>query len=261
MKLDYLDLISSKPLSLHNVGKIKHTTISEIRELTGDIYNSYLFFLGLSPFKYCTEINTDLKNWYESLSDDDLMQLSMFDIIASIEDLSNFYSSIFSFFFVETVKYDKYHHLFIVFDGINEETKDLNVVGTITKDNYIEICNIIKRFNHIDDQDDIDFSKVKSKKGLERFKKIQKLKQQSQKTKSADSNLELGNVISSVCAMHNSINYTNVESLTIYQLWDTFERLRNNIPYSSGLLSVSVWGDKENKFDLSSWFKNILNKN
>ena len=61
--------------------------------------------------------------------------------------------------------------------------------------------------------------------------------------------------------MHSSINYTNVWDMTVYQLWDTFARLRNNEIYASGRTSVSVWGDKENKFDYNLWFKNITTTN
>ena len=49
--------------------------------------------------------------------------------------------------------------------------------------------------------------------------------------------------------------------MTVYQLWDTFARLRNNEIYASGRTSVSVWGDKENKFDYNLWFKNITTTN
>ena len=49
------------------------------------------------------------------------------------------------------------------------------------------------------------------------------------------------------------------EDMTVYQLWDTFARLRSNDVYECGKTAVSVWGDKEHKFDFNSWYKNITN--
>lgn len=153
--------------------------------------------------------------------------------------------------FVENVNYNSDFDCFVLID-------DDEVVGYITKENYLEVCSIILQMNRIDSKDIIDLSKVKNKKGLARILRMQKLKQQAQKTsKTSNPDMELGNIISAVCAMHNSLNYKNIWDLTIYQLWDTFDRLQNQTIYNSNLFSVSVWGDKEKKFKFNDWFKNI----
>ena len=71
--------------------------------------------------------------------------------------------------------------------------------------------------------------------------------------------LALGNIISVVANKHPSINILNIWELTIYQLWDTFNRLSNNNIYDISALSVAVWGDEKKQFNISDWFKRIDN--
>lgn len=263
MKLDYCDLISPAPFAIHEVGSIRPLTLRDVSKLTGRVYSTYLALLNISPEKYCTEVNENLKPWYESLTEEQLSLLTMYDIAVSHPALWQSFASILDFFFIEQVTYDKETDAFIVFrpaDGIEEEHSS-HITGTIHKGNYLDICNVILQFNHIDTKESIDPARVKNKKGLARYMEMQKRKQKNPVKLKTDSDLELGNIISAVCARHSSINYTNVWDMTVYQLWDTFARLRNIEIYESGRTSVSVWGDKENKFDYNLWFKNITTTN
>ena len=263
MKLDYYDLISPAPFAIQDVGHIRPLTLRDVCRLTGRVYSTYLALLNISPEKYCTEVNESLKPWYENLNEEQLSLLTMYDIAASCTALQQSFSAILDFFFVERVTYDRAKDAFLVLSPAKDEKgrDSMHITGTIHKGNYLDVCDVILKFGHIDTKDTVDPARVKNKKGLKRYMEMQQRKKKNRVRPKADPDLELANIISAVCAMHNSINYTNVWDMTVYQLWDTFARLRNIEIYASGRTSVSVWGDKENKFDYNLWFKNITTTN
>lgn len=258
MKLDYYDLISPVPFVLPGIGSIRPPTLRDIARLTNRVYATYLALLNITPEKYCTEINVHLKDWYQSLTEEQLSCLTMYDIAVSCEHLQQSFSSILDFFFLERIVYDSEKDAFIsVLPASKGKEDTAEAVGIINKSNYLHICSLILQFNHIVTKETVNPDKVKNKKGLARYMEMQaKRKKQRQIKPKADSDLDLGNIISAVCTKHNSIHYINVWDMTVYQLWDTFARLRNHDIYESGRTSVSVWGDKENKFDFNLWYKN-----
>ena len=257
MKLGYFDLISPCPLPLTGVGHIIPPTLRSISGITNRVYETYLQFLNISPERYCTEIHPALSDWYESLDPEQKTRLGMYDIIVSSTELTGLYCSIFRFFLAEDVSFHREQDSFLtVPKGPGDCPADVTP-GHIHKGNFSQVCSAILQLNHIEPPEDADLSKIKSKKGLAVYSKIQKLKKEQPKSGHKDERIELGNIISAVCAMHNSINYTNVWDLTVYQLWDTFSRLQVNNAYEINRTSVSVWGDKEHKFDGSAWFRNI----
>ena len=69
--------------------------------------------------------------------------------------------------------------------------------------------------------------------------------------------MELGNIISAVANKSQSLNILNIWDLTVYQLWDCFSRLSNNSIYDIQSMSVAAWGNKDNYFDATAWFKRI----
>ena len=70
-------------------------------------------------------------------------------------------------------------------------------------------------------------------------------------------NMELGNIISAVANKSQSLNIINIWELTVYQVWDCFSRLSNNSIYDIQSMSVAAWGNKDNYFDATAWFKRI----
>lgn len=253
MELQYFDLISPLPFAIQGVGHIKPYTLRDVASVTQRAYSTYIALLNISPKDYCTAANPKLAGWYENLSDEDKGLLSMYDIAVSTADMQKSFAALLDSFFLEKVTYDHAQDAFIL-SGENDV-----ITGFINKENYALICNIILKFNHIDTKNDINVSKIKNKKGLARYLEMQKKKNKKSAKPKADKNLDLGNIISAICSRHNSVNYTNVWDMTVYQLWDTFSRLRNIDVYECGKTAVSVWGDKENKFDFNSWFKNTTN--
>ena len=69
--------------------------------------------------------------------------------------------------------------------------------------------------------------------------------------------MELGNIISAVANKSHSLNILNIWDLTVFQVWDCFSRLSNNSIYDIQSMSVAAWGNKDNAFDISAWFKRM----
>ena len=264
MELDYIDLLSPEPVFLPRVGRLTPPTLREISRLTWPVYETYLAFLSMPPSRYCTEVKPELRSWYESLPAEQAQLLSMYDIIVSSQELADLFCSIFHFFFAEEVIYNKEKDAFLLFtSSLPSSDTDTNscskseMTGMITKSCYDQICSLILQMNHIQTDSAIDPAKIKNEKGRKIYERIQKFKAKQSHTTKKNNDLEIGNIISAVCTRHHSINYTNVWDMTIYQLWDTFHRLQADNAYEIGRTAVSVWGDKEKKFDFNSWFKNI----
>lgn len=259
MKLEYFDLISSDPLPIQNVGSIKPPTLRDIRMVTRKVYETYLAFLNMTPSRYCTEIAPANKTWYESLDSEQLCALTMYDIALCSKDMIQMYSSILDFFFIEHVSYSKEQDAFLVSSQGNTPGGEAlpTQPGIICKSNFTEISNLILQLNHIKSDTHVDLAKIKSSKGRERFLRMQKAKAGIPKRTSENEDIELGNIISVVCTRHKSINYNNVWDLTIYQLWDIFGRLQAENSYELNKTSIAVWGNKENRFDLNSWFHKL----
>ena len=90
---------------------------------------------------------------------------------------------------------------------------------------------------------------------------MQQVKRKFKKTSGGNPDLSLPNIISSVCVRILSLNWINIWDITIYQLFNEFERLQIIDQYDIASTQVSVWGDKEKKFKFGTWSSNIYNEN
>lgn len=260
MKLEYFDLISPRPLPILNVGAVKPPALRDILKITRHVYETYLSFLDMTPMRYCTEVDVTKKTWFEHLDDEQICSLSMYDIAVSSEDLIQMYSHIFTFFFMGSVTYSKEKDAFLVFtqENVPGGGTPPALPGMIHKGNFAEIADLILQMNHIRSKNSVDLTRIKNAKGRARYLRMQKAKADTAKTPTDTKDIELGNIISVVCTRHKSINYLNVWDLTIYQIWDIFSRLQAENAYELGKTSVAVWGNKENRFDMNSWFHNLI---
>ena len=93
----------------------------------------------------------------------------------------------------------------------------------------------------------------KMKKGQ---KQLDKTREKKREEKGLTSDTELANIISCVAAKnHNGLNMINIWDMTIYNLYEQFKLIRENNMHDAETLSVFVWGDESNKFDIDAWFK------
>lgn len=228
-------------------------TLRSISSIGG--YDTYQYYLSILLLDLKTYLNMIGKpEQYNLMSDQDKLNFSIFDLLILNEQSCLLLQDILNFFVKENVIYSQENKNYIVKE--NEQ-----IIGMITKDNYSSICDLICQRNCIKSNQEEDLSKIKSKKALEILKKIKKGRAEKEKISKADKNMELGNIISAVANKSQSLNMLNIWDLTIFQIWDCFARLNNNNMYDIQSMSVAAWGDKDNHFDATAWFKRIETDN
>ena len=276
MKLDYFSLISPLPFYVNGVGSIKSPTLREISKINYYTYQVYLSNLLLDPGSYyemidktegaylCnfTEQEKDtilrIRSEYMNLDEKSKEDISIYNIMVFDKFLIDSLLCTLNFFFEDEIIYDTKNRVFILFNGTVDDNNRKTPTGMIHENNYNEIIDIIlQRVNVDKKKDEHKNLKVKNKTAERLLKKMKKAKKEAEKKE--DKKMETGNLISSISAHSKTLNILNIWDLTIFQLYDQFTRMRYEDSYVMNSTSVSVWGDKENKFDDTIWFS-IINK-
>lgn len=248
MKLNYFDLLSPAPVYIPKVGGIISPTLKEISSIGINTYQYYLSVMNMDLKSYFTMMNRP--DLYEAFSNEEKSQLNLFDLLIRNEQSALLLKDILNFFIKETVVYSPINRCLSVMD--NEK-----IIGIITKEVYPQVCDLICQRNCVKSAQNEDMSKTKSKKALEIMEKLQKGRAEKAKQNNEDKNMELGNIISAVAGKSHSINLLNIWDLTVFQIQDYFLRLSNNSIYDIQSMSVAAWGNKNNSFDATAWFKRI----
>lgn len=252
MKLNYFDLLSPDPIYIQKVGGIISPKLKDISSIGINTYQYYLTILLMDLKTYFTIIGQ--QEQFKLIPEKDKKQMSIFELLTIDNDSINLLQTVLNFFIKENVMYSNEHNMFFV-------QKDNEIIGTISKEIYPQICDIICQRNYVKSNQEEDLSKIKSKKALEILKKLKKGRTEKEKISKADKNMELGNIISAVANKSQSLNILNIWDLTVFQIWDCFARLNNNNIYDIQSMSVAAWGDKDNHFDATAWFKRIETDN
>lgn len=252
MELEYFDLLSPAPVYISRVGGIVSPKLKDIASIGINTYQYYLTILLMDLKAYFTMLGQ--QEQFNLLSEEQKSQLNIFDFLTSNNDSVNLLQTVLNFFINENVIYSNEHKAFLV-------QKENETIGIISKEIYPQVCSIICQRNCIKSNQEEDLSNIKSKKALEIMKKLQKGRTEKAKHSKADKNMELGNIISAVANKSHSLNILNIWELTVYQVWDCFSRLTNNSIYDIQSMSVAAWGNKDNSFDATAWFKRINTTN
>ena len=258
MILDYGTLLSEEPICFP-IGSIKPPTIGDIKKINFAKFQLYEMYLQITPEDYFSKSkNSELKQTWDTMSEE---QKEQFKIILIDNSLQKIYLEVFNFFFVEDVIFEK--DVFAVYD--NGE-----LIGVIHEGIFASIIEVIQQLCGIyekkeNDYDDIPLKNTKVAKSI--FDKIIKGRKKYKKNKKKEmlkngsaKNWTLPNIYSSVANAHPSLNYSNMNGLTVYQLIDAFQKTMVNKKYEMFAHSVSVWGDEKEQFDDSLWYKNIYDK-
>lgn len=255
MKLDYFDLISPLPLDIVGVGRIKSPKLIEVADLSYYVYAQYVSCLRMKADDY---IDTFKK-------EEDLELYTKFDIILYDPNFRNMIKNALNFFFIENFEWFDEYQSFLCTEEIVMENGDSELIakGIINSKNYSDVLDIILQRVHItpDKTEVTDITKIKNKRGLKIYKRMQQVKRKFKKTSGGNPDLSLPNIISSVAVRSLSLNWINIWDITIYQLFNEFERLQIIDQYDIASTQVSVWGDKEKKFKFGAWSSNIYNEN
>ncbi|WP_168122024.1 hypothetical protein [Paenibacillus sp. HB172176] len=198
-----------KPIILPSGVKLYSPTIDEIDELDDRLYYLYLLFASFNKHEIFTKIldfsDKDFEyyqgsNSYYALTKDPILTEKICESL--------------SFFTKEKVLYDEKATCF----HINE-----NQVCNAT--DYHSFSNLIKQLNGIGELDQSEV-KFKNEKAKRVFSKILKLKENSKKVNNKNQ-LDIKDILSILCnAPDNGIDIFNVSKLTIYQVYEHFERFQ-----------------------------------
>lgn len=260
MYLDYGTQTSPSPISL-SIGTIKKPKLIDISELTFEKFNVFEVFLKMTPKDFYTDIEKDLaaEHW-DILSDDEKSKVTLYDLVLKYKKLQEIYIEIFNFFFLESVIFKE--GLFILLNDNIQQDNIIpeNVRGVIHENTFLEVLNILQQICCIYDKEEkIEELPFKNKTARKLYEKMAKAQKEEQKKKKADKDYTIPNIISSVSCQHPSINYLNVWDLTIFQLLDSFNRLRVNTIHEIDAIRVAVWGDEKKTFNAAMWYKNQYN--
>ncbi len=276
MRLDYFTLLSKSPLKL-NICSVKSPLLREIDEITIQTYNNYLNILLLNIDLYYKTITENdnlylsyyspeekelilrIKGEYEKMSDEEKSNIQTLSILVFDFKIMDTIEKALDFFLVEQIKYFPKEKSFFVFDDTKDDKGNLIPISQINESSYsIVVDLILQRNSVVKKATNEDEKKAKNETALKILRKLKKGQEELDKVKKVDKKMELGNIISSVAARNkNGLNILNIWDITIYQLYDQFNRVKINDSQDKTLTSVSVWGDKENQFNPNLWLENI----
>lgn len=254
LKIQYEDLLSGDPISVKGVGHIRSPKLKEMSPSSGigwDGYSIYIYFLKAG----CEQLKKDiLKN--------DAIDGSIYEIVTQNCDLRTLYEKAFSFFMLETVAYEETNNVFVSIASVPDEESDDGVknipIGLISESNFDDVRAMILTMNYITlSQTDVKttHSSEASKAAWDEVQNY--LNKQVESTPKDDGPMTLGNMMSKLCAIHPSINYTNIFDLTVFQFYDTFFQTcyMRSISFSEAV--VSNHGSKDFKYE--DWLNPIKN--
>ena len=285
---------SIKPIFLHEIEDITiHVYNNFLSILMLDIDTYYKWMEKEDDyFRYYSQEQKqkvlDVKKQYEELNTEEKLSISFYDLLMYDELLICSFIEAFDFFFEEEVDFvvngneiTDAQFSFITYNKIDTPQKiklnngneystiktNRELVGVINRSNFKDVVDIILQRNSVQMEEEItaeDLTKVKNKNKvmqlMEKMKKgqkqLDKTREKKREEKGVASDTELANIISCVAAKnHNGINMINIWDMTIYNLYEQFKLIRENNMHDAETLSVYVWGDESNKFDIDAWFK------
>lgn len=201
------NFLGKRPVEFNGVG-FYSPTIDSIDEIGETVYSVYL---ALATF----DKELILKHVFQ-LSDEDYAALESSDdyfVLTTIPATRMELCNALSFFTKSEVVYVSESNAYAVNDVI-----------FLTQENYKDAVKIIKEQNGVFDEEK-EVKKYRNKKAEEVYQKLLKERKKLRASKKDDS-LSLKDVLSILCnAEGNGINIFNVGQLTIYQVYEHFDRL------------------------------------
>lgn len=259
IRLSYIDKISPYGVKLRDVGAIHSPFLKDIMDTGYNQYQRVLTLFLYTPEKYFTDLSTDfgIENPWHQFTNEQKNELSMFDILTSEEQVRTELISGLALFVYGKLEWDDRSQSILIDKEIDGDS--ITVGGYINKANYNTVSKVILQILGIS-VDDLpeEAPKFKTEKDRLFYEKFQKRKKENEKTKKADPNYELPNMISLICTFHPSLNYSNIFDITIGQLNDTFSQLVKSRQLSIFEMNYAVWGGK---YDPSQWIERIDKEN
>lgn len=264
MKLDYATQVSPYPILL-SMGTLRKPKLRDIFDprsqfkMSFQKFNFYEFLISMSPEDFFAQLGEkEGKDFWASLPADVRGKITVFDLIIQNEELQKHFLEVFNFFFEETVLFAESTFVLVKPDKdyAQEPPTREDVTGFIDSHNFSEILSIMQQICCISGETEEETPKFKNKTAEKLYYQMKNAEKKQRQNRKIDRNMTLPNIISKVSRRHNSLNFTNIWDLTIFQLLDNFGGLCEDVIFDIECTGVSVWGDEKKKFDPSKWYKN-----
>lgn len=265
MRFDYGTQISPFPIPL-SVGMLRKPKLRDIADpkskpaMSFTKFMFYEFLISMTPKEFFTKVEVEKgQEFWDSLSEEEKRGLTVYDLIQLNPTLMQNFLEVFNFFFEETVLFVE--GVFVLVNPDKDYSIDTpqreDIVGVIDSHNFSEILYAIQQVCCIA-QEEEETPKFKNKIAEQMYYRMKEAEKEQKKK--ADKDMTLPNIISKVSAKHNSLNFTNIWDLTIFQLLDNFASMREGAMYEIERTRVAVWGDEKRTFDPARWYKNDFDK-
>ena len=250
MKFSYADLIAGDSIPVNGVGHFKSPKLWQLMPTKGIgtwVYNFYLNILSWDKedvLKFISGIGMSTKAL------ETREELTTFDIIVLVGNLKELLREAMAFFMDENLEWDEASYTFIAYS--REETQ--KAVGYINRDNFDDVKDMMLQVNYIGIGDQAKPTKFSSAKAKELWELAQKHLKETKHPK--DKRMELGNIISKLCAVNCGYTLLNIYDLTVFQLYDQFFQYGYMRAMDLNERAFTIHGGKN--FSFETWLEPIL---
>lgn len=251
MKFSYEDLISGDSIFVQGVGHFRSPFLHELKPSKGIGISTYYFYLNLIAWdedEYLKFLKMTAPSKARILEENKVSNI--YDIVSLIKSVRELLCSALTFFIEEEVFWNDEERLFNVYSDTMKRA-----IGNINRENFEEVRDMILQMNYISLGTSNNPVKHSSKKSQELWEKAQKyLKDESSKS-TGDKKMNLGNIISKLCASNAGYSLTNIYDLTVFQLYDQFFQIGYLRAMNINEMAYSHWGGEN--FDIQAWLTPI----
>ena len=252
MKFSYEELISGDSIFVQNIGHIHSPFLWQLKPTKGigvSYYNFYLNILSWDKFDTLKFIQSLRLGSVKALKGND--RLEVFDIMTLIDNFRELLQTAMAFFMDEKLVWDANSYRF--------ETRsqtDGELIGYIDRTNFEDVRDMMLQVNYIGIGDQAKPAKFTSAKAKELWELAQKHLKETSVKNPKDKKMELGNIISKLCAVPSGYTLLNIYDLTVFQLYDQFFQYGYLRAMDLNEMAFSNHGGKN--FDFQAWLNPIL---
>jgi hypothetical protein len=251
-------LICGIPANIGGV-LVRQPTLHEIFRVVGhDRYSGFLYVIGISIDQFMESMEKggarSVADAYKALTDEQRSQIHRFDLLLAEPSWRGILMDALSFFICGDLDFDLQHSALYVVSDNGRVMMDGDLFDSV-RDFVFQAA----RLKH-EESKPTGFVNAAAKAAYEKLQalKAEQATTAKKKESKGDPDMELWNLIGAVAAHSRGYNLLNIFELTVYQLYDQFERI-NNQEYLDGYASKwAAWG--KDSFDFGGWYKTSSNK-
>lgn len=246
-KIETFDLISGANIPYDGICTLRPPVLDRVRKLGYKRYTEYMNILAVDLDTYLQK--TGIKEQYSQLIGKYNVNYNIYDILIANSRTRLFLEKALSFFIVDELVFNSDYQCFELLSADDDkEVED----RFINRENYEIIISGILQLNYAPYKEELE-KPVSYYNSVARELEEKISKNRALSIKESDTQITIPNMIQSVTTYHNSLNYENIWSLTVYQLYDQFFRLNSKIQFDVVKFRWAVWGKED--FDFKFWYR------